>query len=259
LTKLFENENIVIVGGFRGMGFELAKLVLSQKANVFLIGRTNKNGKKAQNSLIDYKDQLTIFVCNLSDNKILSNLEKNIDQWCSGTLHHLTIFLGSGKTPFGFDFSIQHWHKVFHTNLYTPIEVINNLIPLMCHGKGHPSITLTGAIAAVERVRAPMTYSIAKTALVAYSNHLAEALVDKGVRVNTVSPGNVFYKDGRWEEIIADKGDEIYKFINEDVGMKRFGTSVELAMVYYYIMSSANSFMTGQNIIADGLQTRKLF
>ena len=39
--------------------------------------------------------------------------------------------------------------------------------------------------------------------------------------------------------------------------MKRFGTAKEIAYLYYVLMSKNNSFMTGSNIIADGLQLKK--
>ncbi len=168
------------------------------------------------------------------------------------------VFLGSGKTPFGHDFSLAHWNEVFHTNTFAPIAVVQAFYPLMLHQEGHPSITLTGAIAGTERVRAPMTYSIAKTALIAYAGHLAAALIEHGVRVNTISPGNVFYKGGRWEQILAEQPAEIADFLNRSVGMKRLGTARELAWVYFAVMSPHNSFMTGQNIISDGQQIHRI-
>ena len=48
-------------------------------------------------------------------------------------------------------------------------------------------------------------------------------------------------------------------FLEKSVGMKRLGTAKELAWVYFSLMSPFNSFMTGQNIVSDGLQVKRIF
>jgi len=258
----FLDQYVLVVGGFRGMGLELARLLLDDGANIAIIGRDSERGEKAKQVLshpeMDPR-RLKIIQADLSREELLQGAQAEVEQWCSGKLHHLAVFLGSGKTPPGHDFPLEHWRTVFEVNLFAPIGVVQSFVPMMLHGKGNPSVVLTGAIAGIERVRAPMTYSIAKTALVAYSNHLAESLVDKGIRVLTISPGNVFYKGGRWEEIMKDQPTEVAKLLEEKVGMKRLGTAEELAWVYLSNMSPKNSFTTGQNIVCDGLQTNRIF
>ena len=258
----FLDQYVLIAGGFRGMGLELARLLLDDGANVAVIGRDSERGEKARQTLshpeMDPR-RLKIIQADLSCEEKLKDAREEVEQWCFGKLHHLAVFLGSGKTPPGHDFPLEHWRTVFEVNVFASIGVVQSFIPLMSHGEGNPSIVLTGAIAGIERVRAPMTYSIAKTALIAYSSQLAESLVDEGIRVLTVSPGNVFYKGGRWEEIMEERPDEVAKLLKEKVGMKRLGSAEELAWVYLSNMSPKNSFTTGQNIVCDGLQTSRIF
>lgn len=256
-----QNNNIVIAGGFRGIGFELAKLLLMEGANVALLGRNQERGASAKELLFSLNPigSLKVIRGDVADSVTLSEVRGKIDKWSDGKIHHIAIFLGSGNTPPGHDFPLNHWREVFEINTFAPIGVAQAFYPLMLHKESSPSITLTAAISGIERVRAPMTYSVAKSALIAYTNHLAEALVQEGIRVNIISPGNVFYKGGRWEEILEERGDEISAFLEKSVGMKRLGTAKELAWVYFSLMSPFNSFMTGQNIISDGLQVKRVF
>ena len=252
----FRNQYILIAGGYRGIGLELARLLLAEGAHVALIGRTAGHGQAAADELAG-GERLVCFNADLSVSADLESVRKDVAGWCGGRLHHLAEFLGSGKTPFGLDSPMEEWRKVFEVNTFAPIAVVQAFMALMLHGEGNPSITLTAALAGVERVRAPMTYSVAKTALIAYANHLAEGLVEKGVRVHCISPGNVFYKGGRWEEILAERGPEIETFLQQSVGMQRLGTAAEVAWTYFTAMSPRNTFMTGQNLVIDGLQGKK--
>lgn len=247
-----------MAGGFRGIGLELTKLLLKDGARVFVIGRSHEKCEEARVVLASFEERISFFIGDLSQSKNLLAAHQKAKDWSGGRVHHLAVFLGSGKTPFGYEFPLDQWRQVFETNAFAPIGVVQSFLPLLFHGEGNPSITLTGAIAGVERARAPMTYAVAKTALIAYASHLAAGLIEKGIRVNAVSPGNVFFKGGRWEEILSERPDEIRVFLDQSVGMKRLGTAEELAWVYFSIMSPKNSFMTGQNIISDGLQVHKI-
>ncbi len=253
----FRDQYILVAGGYRGIGLELARLLLSEGAQVALVGRTADHGEAAAKELAG-GERLVCFTADLSNAADLKKVQEDVTGWCEGRLHHMAEFLGSGKTPFGLEIPMEQWRSVFEINTFAPIAVIQAFMPLMLHSEGNPSIAITSALAGVERVRAPVTYSVAKTALIAYANHLAQALVEKGVRVHCISPGNVFYKGGRWEEILAERGEEIDSFLRESVGMRRLGTAAEIAWTYFTTMSPRNSFMTGQNLVIDGLQGKKL-
>ena len=83
-------------------------------------------------------------------------------------------------------------------------------------------------------------------------------MLKKKIRVYSVSPGNIFFKGGRWEEIQRGNKKNIDKFIKNNVGFKRFGNPEEISTVYLNLMHQANSFMTGNNLIVDGLQSKKI-
>ncbi len=255
----FSGQSVLIAGGFRGIGLVLARLLLAEGARLFIIGRRPEGAASARKALEAVAaDRLVVAAHDLATPDALARAAAEVSSWCCGKLHHAVIFLGSGKTPFGHQFPTTHWKKVFETNTFEPIAAAQAFLPMLVHGESSPSLTLTAALAGVERTRAPMTYSIAKTALIAYAKHLAAAVAPEGVRVNTISPGNVFYKGGRWEEILAERGDEIQVFLDQSVGMKRLGTAEELAWVYLSVMSPRNSFMTGANVVADGLQEHRI-
>ena len=107
----------------------------------------------------------------------------------------------------------------------------------------------------MEVIGAPIGYSVSKTAIFSLAKNLSVKLADKKVRVNVVTPGNVFFSGGEWERKLKENPHKIKKLINTVVPMKRFGTPDEIANAVIFLSSEKASFITGSNIVVDGGQT----
>ena len=92
-----------------------------------------------------------------------------------------------------------------------------------------------------------LDYAATKGAIVAFTRSLAKALVDKGIRVNGVSPRPI------WTPIIAAtmKDDDPAQF-GSDSPMGRAGEPEEIAPSYVFLASDDSSYMTGQVLHPNG-------
>ena len=253
---------IVLAGATKGVGFELARLLVCCEARVFLIGRTKKNGVNAIKNIKSENPDANIDF--LDGNLYLEEDREKVLKKIKGKhpegINHIVSFLGSGKTAFGVDVGDKVWKDVFEKNFFSVIDLVDKFLPLLKNSKTNNSIIITSAIAGLERLSAPESYSCAKSALSSYIPHLAKNLSNDNIRVIGISPGNIFFKGGRWEELVKEKGiKEINNNILKEVSFNRFGNAEELAWVYLSSISPRNSFMTGCNIIIDGQQVRKIF
>ena len=255
MLSSFEKQNIIIFGGSNGVGLHLAHDLLKSGAKLIIVCRSSKNIKKTKLLLKNKSYKIIISDCNKFDNKKIHNVCK---KYFNSKIDHLVSFLGTGKVSFEMPTSLKEWKDVFDKNFFVNVNIVNEFKKYFTKKNFSSSIILTSAIAGIERVKAPMTYSIAKTALIAYANHLSEYMLNKKVRVYSVSPGNIFFKGGRWEEIKKKNSKKVKKFIMNNVGLKRFGTPQEISKVYFNLMHPSNSFMIGTNLIVDGLQSKKI-
>ena len=252
--------NVLLLGAFQGIGFELAKLLASCNANVLLVGRTKHKGIKAIQEIKKINPNIDInYIClDLYKNNDRKKLYKITKKQYPNGIDHLVSFLGTGKTSFGSTVKTDLWRDIFEKNFFSVVDLINIFLPLMVISKKKKSIIITSAIAGIERLSAPESYSCSKAALSTYISHLAKDVSKDNIRVIGINPGNIFFNGGRWQEIINQKGmKNIKKNILKDVTMKRFGLAEEIAWNYITTMSPRNSFMTGVNIIVDGQQVRK--
>ncbi len=120
------------------------------------------------------------------------------------------------------------------------------------------AIIFVGSIAGVESSPAPLAYSSAKAALLNYVKNLARQVAEDGIRVNAVAPGNILFEGGSWVKHLEARREEVLRYIESEVPMKRFGKPEEIADAVAFLASARASFVTGACLVADGGQTRSL-
>jgi NAD(P)-dependent dehydrogenase (short-subunit alcohol dehydrogenase family) len=94
-----------------------------------------------------------------------------------------------------------------------------------------------------------------KAAIIHYTQGIAYNLAAKGVRANTVSPGNTYFEGGVWPSI--EQNDP--QLFATALGLNpsgRMATPEEIANAVVFLSSAAASFITGTNLVVDGALTR---
>ena len=120
------------------------------------------------------------------------------------------------------------------------------------HERGDTIIN-TGSITGLEGSKALIDYSSTKGAIHAFTKSLAQNLVDKGIRVNCVSPGPV------WTPLnVADKPAKEAGKHGHDTPMKRPAQPEEVAPAFVFFASEADSsYITGEVLTLLGGETRR--
>ena len=113
------------------------------------------------------------------------------------------------------------------------------------------------SITGIEAIGAPVDYSTAKTAVIAFAQNLARKVAPE-VRVNVIAPGNIHFPGSSWEEKIQTDPKIIEQMLQTKVPMKRFGNPQEIADAAAFLCSARASFITGSVMVVDGGQTVSL-
>jgi NAD(P)-dependent dehydrogenase (short-subunit alcohol dehydrogenase family) len=142
----------------------------------------------------------------------------------------------------------EQLEKTFRTNIFGYFYMARAALEHIPKGG---AIVNTGSITGLEGSGKLLDYSATKGAIHAFTQSLAQNLVEKGIRVNCVSPGPV------WTPLnVADKdGEEVAKH-GEDTPMKRPAQPEEVAPSYVFFASNADSsYITGEIITLLGGET----
>ncbi|WP_425228846.1 SDR family NAD(P)-dependent oxidoreductase [Sphingomonas sp.] len=146
------------------------------------------------------------------------------------------------------------WRAGFETDLLGAVRLVEAAMPHLERSDA-ASITFISSVSGREIDFAAGPYGAMKAALIHYAQGLAFQLAGKGIRANTVSPGNTYFPGGVWERIETGNPDLFAKAMALNP-TGRMGRPEEMARPTVFLASPAASFVTGTNLVVDGALTR---
>ena len=171
-----------------------------------------------------------------------------------GQMDILVCNVGNGNSMEQGSETIKEWKKMLDENFFSAINIINASRKFLKKTNG--CIICISSIAGIETTGAPITYSVAKSALISYVKRISKTFADEGIRINTVSPGNILFEGSTWEKKLKQNKSQVHKMLETNVSLKRFGTPEEISNLVVFLASSKSSFTTGANFVIDGGQIK---
>ena len=139
---------------------------------------------------------------------------------------------------------LAEWETTLRTNVTAPFMLAQAAVKHLRRGS---SIINTTSIQSRDPSGGLLAYATSKGAISNFTAGLAQALADKGIRVNAVAPGPI------WTPLIPSTmpPEKVEKF-GTDTPLGRVGQPAELAGAYVLLASDGSSYMTGAVIPVTG-------
>ncbi|MCU1498593.1 MAG: NAD(P)-dependent oxidoreductase [Acidimicrobiales bacterium] len=146
------------------------------------------------------------------------------------------------------DISTEQWDRTFRTNIYSYFWCTKRALAHMGPGS---AIINTASINGLRGNKSLIDYSATKGAILAFTYSMAQALVDRQIRVNCVAPGPV------WTPLIpATMPEEKVENFGEQVPMSRAAQPDEIAPSYVFFASERlSSYYSGEVLAPIGGET----
>ncbi len=146
--------------------------------------------------------------------------------------------------------------QVIAVNVRGVLLAIKHVAPVMLSQRTG-SIVNISSIAALRGGLSGHIYSASKGAVYALTRSVAAELGEKGIRVNSISPGaivtGIFAKGAGVEGSKADRLTEAVKEAFASIQpIPRAGATDDIAECAVFLASDASSFISGQDIVVDG-------
>ena len=148
----------------------------------------------------------------------------------------------------------DNWLASLNVDLMHTVRLVRAAMPHL-EASDSASIIAISSVSGRESDFASGPYGTAKTAIVGFIHGLALQLAEKGIRANTVSPGNTYFEGGVWAAIETGNP-ELYETA---VGLNptgHMGMPDEVADPVVFLASPRASRISGTNLVVDGALTR---
>lgn len=242
-------KRFLVTGGTRGIGRAVVDGLLAEGAAVAYCARTPDAVSATESELAATGATAIGTAVDVGDGAALSD-------WAEASAAALGGIDGlvANVSALAIADNAENWRASFEVDLMGTIGLVQAALPnLLASGSG--SIVTISSVSGREIDFASGPYGTMKAALIHYTQGLAYNLAAKGVRANTVSPGNTYFPGGVWPSI-EENDPELFATALGLNPTGRMATPQEVANAVVFLSSSAASFITGTNLLVDGALTR---
>lgn len=245
---------ILLTGGYGYLGAAAAESLVYHGGTVYILGRTKNKFDNAFEGHLETGKRLNFQHCDVSStssikeayNAILSK-EESIDVLINNA------FYLEGQDPL--TMTDDQWNTGIDGTLNSVFRCIREVIPHIERSRSPRIINVSsmyGVVAPDFNVYKefpeslnPPHYGAAKAGVVQLSKYYASYLGEKGITVNTVTPGP-------YPSEVVQQKEKFVELLAEKTLLKRIGKPEDLAGAFVFLASDASGYITGQNIIVDG-------
>jgi NAD(P)-dependent dehydrogenase (short-subunit alcohol dehydrogenase family) len=250
MSKL-QNKVAVVTGGNSGIGFGIAEAFQQEGAVGTITGRNQQTLDQAVQALG------TGFIGLSGDVTKLDDLERifkaTFDRF--GKIDALVVNAGGvvDGSPMGaiMDVTENSYDGYMDLNLKSAYFTVQKALPYLNEGA---SIILIGSSAAHRAAPGMAIYAAAKAAVISLAKGLSLDLLERKIRVNTLSPGSI--DTPVFEKLVPQEQLQQAKQVWIDlIPVGRMGLPSEMGKAAVFLASDDSSFIVGTEILADGGMT----
>ncbi len=252
----------VVTGGAGILGQNFVAALADHGASVAVV---DLDRDKVDDVAAQLRDAFSVsavgVVSDVSDPKSVADMVSQVESSLGPVdiLHNNAATKGSSLDAF-FEpvptFSLDAWREIMAVNLdglFLVAQAIGSRMAERGRGSIIQTASIYGAIAPDQRIyegslymgrpiNTPPVYAASKAGVIGLTKYLATYWADKGVRVNTLTPGGVE----------SGQNDVFRQRYAARVPMCRMADPEEMASTLVFLASDASSYITGQNIMVDG-------
>jgi NAD(P)-dependent dehydrogenase (short-subunit alcohol dehydrogenase family) len=234
----------LITAASRGIGLSIARQFADEGCHVAICARSAGGLESAKKDLEQRGVRAFAKTVDVADGAAL----KAFVAEAAGALGGLDIFVSNASAGGGMGETA--WQATFDIDVMSAARGVEAALPALTQSEA-ASIVFISSTAALEYLGVPQPYNAMKAALIAHAGDLAQALAKQGIRVNTVSPGPIYFEGGNWE-MIKNAMPAVYQGALAQCAIGRMGTPEEVARAVVFLASPAASLITGANLVCDG-------
>jgi len=252
-----EGKVAVITGGTSGIGARTAEVFVANGAKVVIAGRRHDRGEKLARKLGDAASFIRTDVSVEADVKAM--IDHALDRF--GRVDCLMNNAG-GSSQYATitDANLEEFDAVIAVHLRAVLAGMKYAARVMAT-QGTGSIINVSSVNGFRAGLGGHYYSAAKAGSIHLTRCAAMELGEKGIRVNSLSPGMIATGAfAKFAGMQPDEADDHPEYAEAAIGsvvarwqpLQYVGRTDDVAQAALFLASDASRFVTGQNLVVDG-------
>ena len=237
----FTNKKILITGGTRGIGKQIAEDLYNLNAKIIITGTGER---PIGNNFIDDTSRVSYYKVDFTKNDELVNFLEVINNIDSiyGLVNNAGINILNSIT----NINQEDWNNMVNVNLTAPLMIMSRVSAKMLKNNFGRIVNISSIFGVISKEKR-VAYSTTKAGIHGMTQGVSNDLARFNILVNSVSPGCI-NTDLTRKNLTELQQDELKKMIP----LNRLGEVSEISKIVTFLMSEHNTYITGQNIIIDG-------
>ena len=240
-----ENKTVLVTGGSRGIGKEIALKFAKQGYDVIINYVSDKTDtEELKKELESNGGKALIVKADVTNPEQIENLVKSAIE-TFGKIDVLVNNAGITKDNLLMRMSEEEFDKVIEVNLKGTYLMTKAVTKYMMK-KRQGSIINLSSVVGVTGNAGQCNYAASKAGIIGFTKSVAKELASRNIRANAIAPGFIA------TDMTDVLSDEIKETIQNQIPLKRMGNAKEVAELAYFLGSEQSSYITGQVIHVDG-------
>ena len=231
----------LVTGATGGIGEQVSKTLHAQGATVILTGRKKEVLEKLQSELGDRAFAIPMDLS--ADGATKTLVEESLK--VAGKIDILVNNAGLTKDGLMMRMKDEDWQAVIDVNLTASFKLTRDVITPMMKNRFGRIINSTSVVGWMGNA-GQANYCATKAGLTGMSKALAAEVASRGITVNCIAPGFI---STPMTDVLSD---DIKAKMLEQIPVKRFGTTTDIANAIVFLASDESSYITGQTIHVNG-------
>lgn len=242
---MLDGKVAIVTGASRGIGRQIAVTLAKEGAAVIV----NYNGSAAKaeevvTEIIEAGGQAEAVQCNVSEYAKAEELMKYvIDKYKK--IDILVNNAGITKDNLLMKMSEEEFDAVISTNLKGAFNCVKHVSRQMLKQRGGRIINIS-SVSGVIGNAGQANYCASKAGMIGLTKSVARELGSRGITVNAIAPGFID------TEMTAVLPEDVKKTMGDQIPLKRFGKTEDVAEAVVFLASDKAGYITGQVLCIDG-------